>query len=129
MSEISSVRATERATVEPVAAVPAARPVQDPSHDKRLDPAVTVDLSGDAKSDQPARSEAEYRSQFVRDQQSRQIVYQVVDPASGDIVVQLPSVTVLKSRAYAEAKAAAQAASQPPVATGQPQQRPVDRIA
>ncbi|KQP88175.1 hypothetical protein ASF60_00895 [Methylobacterium sp. Leaf113] len=37
------------------------------------------------------------------DQDTKTVIYQEVDPASGDVVIQLPDPVVLKARAYAEA--------------------------
>ncbi len=39
------------------------------------------------------------------DPDTKTVVYQEVDPASGDIVVQIPDAAILKARAYAEAQA------------------------
>ncbi len=106
MSEIGSVQPVDR-PAPVVASIPAAapaRPVAAEPERTPLEPAVKIDLSADAPS--PAPTEADYRAQYVRDADARQMVYQVVDPASGDIVVQLPSITVLKARAYAEREAA-----------------------
>lgn len=108
MSEIGSVQPAERPAlvVAPVAAAAPARAVAAEPTRTPLEPAVKLDLSAEADAPSPAQTEADYRAQYVRDADARQMVYQVVDPASGDIVVQLPSVTVLKARAYAEREAA-----------------------
>ncbi|GJD80422.1 hypothetical protein NBEOAGPD_3663 [Methylobacterium gregans] len=113
MSEIGSVQPAERPApvVAPVPAAPPARAVAAEPERTPLEPAVKLDLSADADTPSPAPTEADYRAQYVRDAEARQMVYQVVDPASGDIVVQLPSVTVLKARAYAEREAAQTARS------------------
>lgn len=128
MSEIAPIRPVERAaapvtvdTTPSPPARPAAREAQGP--EQKLDPAVTLDISADAKPERAARTETDYKTQFVRDPEAKTLVYQVVDPASGDVVVQLPSVTVLKNRVYAEANAARAAPVAPVIQT------PVDRIA
>ena len=128
MSEITAIRPVERAVsslpVEPVAA-PAPRNASPRDHAKAaeqpLEPAVTVDLGESARAAE--RASLDYRTQFIRDQDTRQMVYQVVDPGSGDVVVQLPTATVLKARAYAEATAARAAPVKGEV------KQPVDRIA
>lgn len=106
MSEIGSVQPAERPApvVAPVPAAAPARAVAAEPERTPLEPAVKLDLSADAPS--PAADKAEYRAQVVRDNDTREMVYQVLDPLSGDIVVQLPSVVVLKARAYAETEAA-----------------------
>lgn len=107
MREIGSVQPAERPAPVVASMPPApARPVAAEPERTKLEPAVKVDLRADADAPSPAPTEADYRAQYVRDAEARQMVYQVVDPASGDIVVQLPSVTVLKARAYAEREAA-----------------------
>jgi len=108
MSEIGSVQPADRPApvVAPVAAAAPARAVAAEPTRTPLEPAVKLDLSAEAEAPSPAQTEADYRAQYVRDADARQMVYQVVDPASGDIVVQLPTVTVLKARAYAEREAA-----------------------
>ncbi|WP_162559799.1 hypothetical protein [Methylobacterium radiodurans] len=108
MSEIGSVQPAERPApvVASIASAAPTRLVAAEPERTPLEPAVRIDLSADADAPSPAPTEADYRAQYVRDAEARQMVYQVVDPASGDIVVQLPSVTVLKARAYAEREAA-----------------------
>ena len=106
MSEIGSVQPADR-PAPVVASIPAAaptRPVAAEPERTPLEPAVKIYLSADAPS--PAADKAEYRAQVVRDNDTREMVYQVLDPLSGDIVVQLPSGVVLKARAYAETEAA-----------------------
>lgn len=128
MSEISPIRPVERAAV-PVAVDAAPNPPIRPAArepepaEQKLDPAVTLDIGPEAKPERAARTETDYTTKFVRDPEAKTLVYQVVDPASGDVVVQLPSATVLKNRAYAEANAARAAPVAPVI------QPPVDRIA
>ena len=72
-----------------------AAPAPAPPVSNALDPPVKVDIgasSGNAR--------------FVRDADTRAIVYQVVDPSSGDVIVQLPTETVLRNRAYDESQRA-----------------------
>lgn len=59
-----------------------------------LDPAVKVDLSSEA-----------HQSRFIQDIDTRTIVFQVVDSASGEVVDQLPSESALRNRAYASSGA------------------------
>lgn len=108
MSEIGSVQPADRPApvVAPVAAAAPARAVAAEPTRTPLEPAVKLDLSAEADAPSPAADKAEYRAQVVRDNDTREMVYQVLDPLSGDIVVQLPSVVVLKARAYAETEAA-----------------------
>jgi len=106
VSEISTLRPIERPAIPAVDPVPVAtpsRPVETDPGGRRLDPAVTLALG--SGSGPATRHDSEYRDQFIRDPDSRRIVYQVVDPATGDIVVQLPTETTLKARAYADAAA------------------------
>jgi flagellar protein FlaG len=81
-----------------------------------LDPAVTVDISPEAKRTaddaapaeiEAARSEARYR----RDADSQQMVFQVVDPSSGTVLDQLPSEAALRAKTYARETQAAQTAT------------------
>lgn len=77
-----------------------------------LDPPVKFDVRRDETpaADEPASKSdiglptADERRVTV-DQDTKSIVYQVVDPDSGDVVVQLPEATLLRARAYAEATA------------------------
>lgn len=108
MSEIGSVQPLDR-PAPVVAPVPVAAPARSAEPERGgtpLEPAVKLDLGGGAEVPSPGASQADYRNQIVRDADTRSMVYQVVDPLSGDIVVQLPSVTVLKARAYAQSEAA-----------------------
>jgi flagellar protein FlaG len=127
VSEISTLRLPERAVPPPVAdlppPVPATARADDAPRPTKLEPAVTVDLSGSATR-RPAGSEIDYQAKFVRDSDTQRIVFQVVDPASGTVVEQLPSLQALKERAYSEARE--RAADLAPVAESQ---RPLDLIA
>jgi hypothetical protein len=82
--------------------------------DPPLDPAVTLDLSPDARrtiardtaSSSDAPDTKADRALYRRDVESKQIVFQVVGP-DGAVVEQLPSEAVLRARTYArEAEAA-----------------------
>ena len=127
MSEISTLRPPERAVPPAVADLPppvidAARS-GDRTRPTKLEPAVTVDLSESA-SRRPAGSALDYQAKFVRDSDTQRIVFQVVDPASGTVVEQLPSLQALKERAYSEAQE--RAGELAPVADSQ---KPLDLIA
>jgi len=109
------------APVAPVSPVAAPEP---------LAPAVRVDIRNDNREDirareretSPPRPDAAAAPTEARvriDRDTRTVVYQEVDPASGDVVIQLPDPVILKARAYAEQAAAARAT------TG----RPLDRTA
>ncbi|WP_264049808.1 hypothetical protein [Methylobacterium flocculans] len=111
--------------------IPAVQPVQAPAP---LEPAVRVDIrspdpgvdpraaSRSVAEERPvaAKAEAPAREPRIRiDRDTKAVVYQEVDPSSGDVVVQLPDPVVLKARAYAEAAEA----------RARPVTRPVDRTA
>ncbi|WP_019906815.1 hypothetical protein [Methylobacterium sp. 77] len=92
----------------------AIQPIQPVTAPAPLAPAVKVDIqSGDrplggrvAKAANEDKA-VEQNTQRIRiDQDTKAVVYQVVDPNSGDVVVQLPDAVVLKARAYAQAAAA-----------------------
>lgn len=118
MFETSSLAAAPPpAAIEPVMRIapppPAARgPVEPP-----LDPAVTFDLSPDARkavargTAAPAEgleSQAD-RAHYRRDADSQQIVFQVIGP-DGYVVEQLPSEAILRARTYAREAEAARSA-------------------
>jgi len=65
---------------------------------KSLEPAVKVDIGSDS-----------HEARFVRDVDTSAIVFQVVDPTSGDVLAQLPSENALRNRAYANAGASSAA--------------------
>ena len=71
----------------------AAPPPAEPAS-RALDPPVKLDI-GTSGSD----------ARFVRDQDTSAMVFQVVDPGSGDVIEQLPSETALRNRAYDSARA------------------------
>lgn len=108
--------------------VPPVEPVTAPMP---LSPAVRVDIRGresgsDPRAERPRESaEDTRRAEEVTepririDRDTKAVVYQEVDPSSGDVVVQLPEPTVLKARAYAEAAEA----------RARPADRPLDRTA
>ncbi|KQP10538.1 hypothetical protein ASF28_05305 [Methylobacterium sp. Leaf99] len=99
------------APVQPVTRVAAPEP---------LAPAVRLDIRIPApERDAPrpvtdaAATPNEARIRIDRD--TRTVVYQEVDPASGDVIVQLPDPVILKARAYAEQAAAARATTEHPL--------------
>lgn len=106
-------------------------PVQPVTAPAPLTPAVQVDIRGQEQGSDPRAGERGLRPQDARsteaarepririDQDTKAVVYQEVDPNSGDVVVQLPEPTVLKARAYAEAAEA----------RARPATRPLDRTA
>ncbi|MFD0938292.1 hypothetical protein ACFQ12_24285, partial [Methylobacterium trifolii] len=83
-----------------------------PTGNPALGPAVSLRIGPESAGDgsKAAQPEAESRG-YVRDVESRSLVYQVVDPKSGDIVVQIPDAVVLKARTYAREAAASQSAN------------------
>lgn len=115
------------ATSAPIAPV---QPVQAPAP---LAPAVRVDIRSQDQgtdpqagrtrtpaADEDAKAAPTAMEPRIRiDQDTKAVVYQEVDPNSGDIVVQLPDPVVLKARAYAEAAEA----------RAKPTARPLDRTA
>ena len=102
-----------------VAATPA--PVQPVQAPPPLAPAVRVDIrsqdqgagpggiprSGLARTLDPASdtkaADNAMEPRIRIDRETKAVVYQEVDPSSGDVIVQLPDPVVLKARAYAEA--------------------------
>jgi flagellar protein FlaG len=60
-----------------------------------LEPAVRLDLSANGG-----------KARFIQDPDTNAIVFQVVDPASGNVLDQLPSETALRNRAYDSAREA-----------------------
>lgn len=86
--------------VRPIPPVPAGAAPEP----RALEPAVSVDLRGQepnpgGRTDRQS-GEAEKRG-FVRDADSRSLVFQVTDARTGDVVIQIPNTVVLKARAYA----------------------------
>jgi hypothetical protein len=65
--------------------------------ERRLDPAVSLDISPEAGRAQKADTE---RRGFERDQDSQAVVYRVTDSISGDVIVQIPNEVVIKARVY-----------------------------
>lgn len=103
--ELSGASPIRNPTPAPVQAV---RPVEAPKPPAApLEPAVRVDIrSGDrpapaVEEERPVEAApVDQNERRVRiDEDTKSLVYQVVDPASGDIVVQLPDPVVLKARA------------------------------
>jgi hypothetical protein len=86
----------------------------------RLGPAVTFDIhtappENEAPEVHEVQAAQQREARIHIDRETRTIVYQEVDPSSGDIVIQLPDPVVLKARAYADQAAAAAAAEDHPV--------------
>lgn len=79
--------------VRPAAAAPEPAPASTP-----LEPAVEVALSDEARRAAP---DADTKRQFARDPESETIVYQVMDPVSGEVFMQLPDEATLRARIYA----------------------------
>lgn len=73
--------------LDALAATAAPAPVQTVSN--ALDPPVKLDIGATA-----------HDARFIRDTATQALVFQVVDPGSGDVIVQLPTETVLRNRAY-----------------------------
>ncbi|GJD74692.1 hypothetical protein [Methylobacterium goesingense] len=120
-----------RATGATPAPIPPVRPVSAPAP---LTPAVQVDIRDRERANDPRTGTAptseradDSRSPVVValepririDRDTEAVVYQEVDPGSGDVVMQLPDPVVLKTRAYAEAAEA----------RARPSAHPVDRTA
>jgi len=80
--------------VRPVSPSPAGTEPQG----RALEPAVSVDVSA---READAKSRTDERRGFVRDADSRSLVFQVTDARTGDVVIQIPDIVVLKARAYA----------------------------
>ena len=95
--EIRSIQGPQGLDALGATASPPPQPLeQDPSTPASLAPAVKVDISGSA-----------YEGRFVRDVDTRAIVFQVVESSSGDVIDQLPSESALRNRAYASSSAKA----------------------
>ncbi|WP_238178619.1 hypothetical protein [Methylobacterium dankookense] len=91
-----------------------------------LEPAVTLDIGrGDASGSAERGVQSEYRGRYVRPPDSQEIVFQVIDPGTGTVMVQLPSPQAVEARTYAEA-AAARAAK---AAEAMSRAHPLDRTA
>ena len=117
-----------RVTAATPAPIPPVQPVQAPAP---LAPAVRVDIRSQDQGPDPRAStsrtpapdakatETAMEPRIRIDQDTKAVVYQEVDPNSGDVVVQLPDPVVLKARAYAEAAEA----------RAKPAARPLDRTA
>lgn len=73
--------------LDALAATAAPEPVQPISN--ILEPPVKLDLGSGA-----------HDGHFVRDSDTRAIVFQVVDTGSGEVIEQLPSEAALRNRAY-----------------------------
>jgi hypothetical protein len=73
-------------------AAPPPAPAETPS--KALEPAVKLDIGNSSE-----------KARFIRDVDSRAIVFQVVDTPTGTVIAQLPSESALRNRAYTPAPA------------------------
>lgn len=120
ITSVSAVQGSLGTGMGPVTPVP---PVPGPT---RLGPAVTFDIHTTAPEDESPETrdvppvEVAPDARIRIDQDTRTVVYQEVDPSSGDVVIQLPDPVVLKARAYADRAAAAEASTEA---------HPVDRTA
>ena len=97
------------APVQPVAPISAPEP---------LAPAVRLDIRNperDAPRSVPDAAATPNEARIRIDRDTRTVVYQEVDPASGDVIIQLPDPVILKARAYAEQAAAARATTEHPL--------------
>lgn len=129
ISSITSATAVQGAP-SPGPGPGAVSPVTPVAGPTRLGPAVTFDIhtppleheAAETHDDPHASQAAQREARIQIDQDTRTIVYQEVDPSSGDIVIQLPDPVVLKARAYAERAAATAAAAAA-------EDHPVDRTA
>ncbi|RVU17107.1 hypothetical protein EOE48_14435 [Methylobacterium oryzihabitans] len=83
---------------------------REPPESPPLEPAVTLDLSPEARrsASQATEAAATAQARYRRDPDTRQMVFQVVDPTSGNVVDQLPSEAVLRARTYARESEAQQ---------------------
>lgn len=74
-----------------------------------LGPAYSLSITAEAAPDAQTKGEAARQAEakasadgvYIRDTDSRSYVFQVVDPLSGDVTIQIPSEVVLKARVYA----------------------------
>ena len=85
--------------LDALAATATAAPAQDaPQFEAtppRLEPAVKLDIGSNGG-----------KARFIQDAETSSMVFQVVDPAYGDVIEQLPSETALRNRAYDSAREA-----------------------
>ncbi len=85
----------------PVSAVGFAAPVTDDagrgSDQRKLDPAVSLDLSPEAA--KASKADLEDRG-YVRDKDSDSVVFRITDTVSGDVIVQIPNEVIVKARVY-----------------------------
>ncbi|MHB2209661.1 hypothetical protein [Methylobacterium sp. CM6257] len=83
--------------LDALAATAAAAPTQDTSQSQApapaLEPAVKLDIGSTGS-----------KARYIQDPDTSAIVFQVLDPASGNVVEQLPSETALRNRAYESAR-------------------------
>ncbi|AWN42045.1 hypothetical protein [Methylobacterium durans] len=90
------------AAATPVTATPP-RPDARAEPQTPLAPAVSLSIgeAAEARAGSEAAQQGAGRGAYTRDAESQTLVYQVVDPASGDIVIQIPDEVVLRARVYA----------------------------
>ncbi|MBB2960366.1 flagellar protein FlaG [Methylobacterium sp. R2-1] len=100
MDPIRAAASTPPVSTTPVTPV---RPVADTDRNEAstsrvLDPAVTVAVSPENTEAKPSEPE---RRAYIRDAESKSLVFRVTDPQTGDVVMQIPDEVILKARAYA----------------------------
>jgi flagellar protein FlaG len=81
------------ATAAPAAPTDTQQTSDAPASSAALEPAVKLDIGT-----------TDGKARFVQDPDTSTIVFQVVDPASGTVIDQLPSETALRNRAYDSAR-------------------------
>ncbi|MGH1588883.1 flagellar protein FlaG [Methylobacterium phyllosphaerae] len=64
-----------------------------PTNAAPLEPAVKLDIGSNGG-----------KARYIQDRDTSTIVFQVVDPSSGNVIEQLPSETALRNRAYDSAR-------------------------
>jgi uncharacterized FlaG/YvyC family protein len=85
--------------LDALAATAAAAPTQDTSASQTAAPALAPAVKLDIGS-------AGNKARYIQDPDTSAIVFQVVDPSSGNVIEQLPSETALRNRAYDSAREA-----------------------
>ncbi|MER2268854.1 hypothetical protein [Methylobacterium oxalidis] len=109
------------ATPPPVTPAPAVTPSQTARQGAQpqqapLAPAVSLSIgeNAEARPSAEAAQQGAERGGYTRDAESQTLVYQVVDPASGDVVIQIPDAVVLRARVYAREASEAAGPQQKP---------------
>lgn len=77
---------------------PEPRPTPDRDASTTLQPAVQVAI-GDREAE--TRTGTDTKRQFTRDPDTDALVFQVMDPVSGEVFLQLPDEATLRARVYA----------------------------